>query len=165
MSPIAVPPGSHRLFDLVRGTGSADSLQWTYCCPPARPPPSLPFPPVSTRVADMFLLACLPPGCLYCTTGSPLQVRTEDRFKPAFYLALRNTLVTDDIEKAKVVAFGPSGGRAQWRVVTKTGELIDNRHVESCGGCPTPYPTPTLLSLCCRLPPPPALSACTCSSI
>jgi structural maintenance of chromosome 4 len=56
------------------------------------------------------------------------QVRTDDKYRPAFYFALRDTLVADNLDKATAAAFGRDrSGRAQHRVVTKTGELIDTR--------------------------------------
>ena len=56
----------------------------------------------------------------------------EERFLPAFFFALRNTLVADDIDAARAVAY--QGGRAVWRVVTLQGELIDTSGTMSGGG-------------------------------
>ena len=79
------------------------------------------------------------------------QITTEDRFRPAFYLALRNTLVADNLDKATVASFGADrSGKAKWRVVTKAGEIIDTRCVWSSAhtsGCPV-----TCLAACGRAP-------------
>ncbi len=56
----------------------------------------------------------------------------EDRFRPAFFFALRNTLVADDIDAAAAMAY--RGSRAEWRVVTLKGELIDTSGTMSGGG-------------------------------
>ncbi|KAJ6609837.1 RecF/RecN/SMC [Mycena sp. CBHHK59/15] len=55
----------------------------------------------------------------------------EPRFAKAFYKALSNTLVADDIEQANRIAFG-TGKR--WRVVTLAGQLIDLNGAMSGGG-------------------------------
>lgn len=44
-------------------------------------------------------------------------------YKTAFYFALRDTLVADNLEVAVRLAYGRDGKR--WRVVTLAGELID----------------------------------------
>jgi structural maintenance of chromosome 4 len=54
----------------------------------------------------------------------------EPRFAHAFYKALRDTLVTQDLAQANRIAFG---GR-RWRVVTLAGELIDSSGTMSGGG-------------------------------
>jgi structural maintenance of chromosome 4 len=46
----------------------------------------------------------------------------EERLLSAFYFALRDTLVTNDLDEAVKIAY--VGGRAVWRVVTKDGELL-----------------------------------------
>ncbi|KAJ3232359.1 hypothetical protein HDU81_003041 [Chytriomyces hyalinus] len=55
----------------------------------------------------------------------------EERYRPVFYHALRDTLVTKDIAKANVIAYG--GSRRQ-RVVTLEGQLIDSSGTMSGGG-------------------------------
>ncbi|CDO73402.1 hypothetical protein BN946_scf185013.g36 [Trametes cinnabarina] len=55
----------------------------------------------------------------------------EPRFAPAFYKALTNTLVADNLEQANRIAFG---GRTRWRVVTLAGQLIDASGTMSGGG-------------------------------
>ncbi|KAJ6586845.1 RecF/RecN/SMC [Mycena vulgaris] len=55
----------------------------------------------------------------------------EERFAKAFFKALNNTLVADDIEQANRIAFG-SGKR--WRVVTLAGQLIETTGAMSGGG-------------------------------
>lgn len=49
-------------------------------------------------------------------------IRIEDeRVKTAFYFALRNTLVANDLEQASRVAYGVQ----RFRVVTLKGEIIE----------------------------------------
>ncbi len=56
------------------------------------------------------------------------QVQTDEKFKVAFYFALRDTLVTDTLDHASLAAFGrEKSGKAQWRVVTLQGEIIEQR--------------------------------------
>ncbi|KAI0778854.1 RecF/RecN/SMC protein [Trametes elegans] len=55
----------------------------------------------------------------------------EPRFAPAFYKALGNTLVADNLEQANRIAFG---GQRRWRVVTLAGQLIDASGTMSGGG-------------------------------
>jgi chromosome segregation ATPase len=60
-------------------------------------------------------------------------VRPRDgRFAPAFYFALRNTLVAADMDQAVRIAY--VDGVATHRVVTLTGELIDTTGTMSGGG-------------------------------
>ncbi|KAI0253228.1 RecF/RecN/SMC N terminal domain-containing protein [Lactifluus subvellereus] len=54
----------------------------------------------------------------------------EPQFAHAFYKALRDTLVAQDLAQANRIAFG---GR-RWRVVTLAGELIDSSGTMSGGG-------------------------------
>jgi structural maintenance of chromosome 4 len=60
-----------------------------------------------------------------------LQDVAED-IRPAFYFALRDTLVASDLEKAVRIAY--EGDRAKWRVVTVLGELIETSGAMSGGG-------------------------------
>ncbi|KAI9654900.1 MAG: hypothetical protein M1831_005269 [Alyxoria varia] len=53
-----------------------------------------------------------------------------DRFLPAFYSVLQNTLVAQDLEQANRVAYGAK----RWRVVTINGQLIDKSGTMSGGG-------------------------------
>ncbi|THH32819.1 hypothetical protein EUX98_g1311 [Antrodiella citrinella] len=46
----------------------------------------------------------------------------EDRFAPAFYKGVRDTLVADDLEQANRIAYNST---KRWRVVTLAGQLID----------------------------------------
>ena len=55
----------------------------------------------------------------------------EPRFAPAFYKAIGNTLVADNLDQANRIAFG---GRQRWRVVTLAGQLIDSSGTMSGGG-------------------------------
>ena len=57
---------------------------------------------------------------------------SEQRYAVAFYYGLRNTLVAKDLEQATAVAY--HGNKCMWRVVTKTGELIDTSGTMSGGG-------------------------------
>ncbi|KAF8492752.1 RecF/RecN/SMC [Russula emetica] len=54
----------------------------------------------------------------------------EARFAHAFYKALRDTLVAQDLAQANRIAFGAR----RWRVVTLAGELIDSSGTMSGGG-------------------------------
>ena len=55
----------------------------------------------------------------------------DPKFLPAFYKAVGNTLVADDLEQANRIAFGSS---KRWRVVTLAGQLIDSSGTMSGGG-------------------------------
>ena len=55
----------------------------------------------------------------------------KKEFSLAFYFALRDTLVADNLDAAKKVAYG---ARKRWRVVTLDGSLIDNSGTMSGGG-------------------------------
>ncbi|KAI0334017.1 RecF/RecN/SMC protein [Cubamyces sp. BRFM 1775] len=55
----------------------------------------------------------------------------EPRFAPAFYKALTNTLVAENLEQANRIAFGT---QRRWRVVTLQGQLIDASGTMSGGG-------------------------------
>lgn len=54
----------------------------------------------------------------------------DDRVKTAFYYALRDTLVANDLEQASRIAFG----RQRFRVVTMKGDLIETSGTMSGGG-------------------------------
>ncbi|ROT38416.1 RecF/RecN/SMC protein [Sodiomyces alkalinus F11] len=54
----------------------------------------------------------------------------DDRFRPAFYHALQDTLVAQDLAQANRIAYGAK----RWRVVTLDGELIDKSGTMSGGG-------------------------------
>lgn len=62
----------------------------------------------------------------------------DDRVRPAFYYAIRDTLVANDLDQASRIAYG----RVRYRVVTLKGELIETYgkcqwkpfNVVSCGG-------------------------------
>ncbi|GKT39827.1 structural maintenance of chromosomes protein 5 [Colletotrichum spaethianum] len=54
----------------------------------------------------------------------------EERFRPAFYHALQDTLVANDLAQANRIAYGAK----RWRVVTLAGELIDKSGTMSGGG-------------------------------
>ncbi|CAE6464638.1 unnamed protein product [Rhizoctonia solani] len=56
----------------------------------------------------------------------------EKKFAPAFYMAMRDTLVAPDLDSGEKIAFSESGKR--WRVVTKDGKLIDLSGTMSGGG-------------------------------
>ena len=55
----------------------------------------------------------------------------DDKFRPAFYSVLQNTLVAQDLEQANRIAYG---GARRWRVVTRDGQLIDKSGTMSGGG-------------------------------
>lgn len=57
-------------------------------------------------------------------------VKTTDKFRPAFYHAMQDTLVANDLAQANRIAYGAK----RWRVVTLVGELIDKSGTMSGGG-------------------------------
>jgi structural maintenance of chromosome 4 len=54
----------------------------------------------------------------------------DDRFRPAFFHSLQNTLVAKDLAQANRIAYGAK----RWRVVTLDGQLIDKSGTMSGGG-------------------------------
>jgi structural maintenance of chromosome 4 len=54
----------------------------------------------------------------------------DDKFRPAFYHSLQNTLVATDLAQANRIAYGAK----RWRVVTLDGQLIDKSGTMSGGG-------------------------------
>ena len=56
----------------------------------------------------------------------------DERMRCAFYFALRNTLVTSDLDTA--VGFAYEGNKPMHRVVTRGGDLIDTTGTLSGGG-------------------------------
>ncbi|EXJ60313.1 structural maintenance-chromosome 4 [Cladophialophora yegresii CBS 114405] len=54
----------------------------------------------------------------------------DDRFRPAFYSVMQNTLVAQDLQQANRIAYGAK----RWRVVTLDGQLIDVSGTMSGGG-------------------------------
>lgn len=56
----------------------------------------------------------------------------EDRFAPAFYKALGDTLVAKDIDQANRIAYG----KKRWRVVTLAGEMFETSGTMGGGGKP-----------------------------
>ncbi|KAI8069201.1 RecF/RecN/SMC, partial [Gongronella butleri] len=56
----------------------------------------------------------------------------EEKFAPAFYSVLRDTLVAQDLQQANRIAYG----RQRWRVVTLDGKLIERSGAMSGGGRP-----------------------------
>ncbi|KAI1842949.1 hypothetical protein JX266_010802 [Neoarthrinium moseri] len=59
-----------------------------------------------------------------------LVMAKDDKFRPAFYHALQDTLVAQDLAQANRIAYGAK----RWRVVTLAGELIDKSGTMSGGG-------------------------------
>jgi structural maintenance of chromosome 4 len=54
----------------------------------------------------------------------------DDKFRPAFYHSLQDTLVAKDLAQANRIAYGAR----RWRVVTLDGQLIDKSGTMSGGG-------------------------------
>jgi structural maintenance of chromosome 4 len=54
----------------------------------------------------------------------------DEKFRPAFFSVLQNTLVAKDLEQANRIAYGAK----RWRVVTLDGQLIDKSGTMSGGG-------------------------------
>lgn len=77
---------------------------------------------------------------------------TSPLYLPAFYMAMSNTLVTENLDEAVKIAYGDGGldilstilyrtrftdvtaGKVLYRVVTKTGDVIDKSGAMSGGG-------------------------------
>lgn len=57
---------------------------------------------------------------------------SQEQLRPAFYMALRDTLVAPDLDSAVKIAY--VGEKAAWRVVALDGNLIDNSGAMSGGG-------------------------------
>jgi structural maintenance of chromosome 4 len=56
----------------------------------------------------------------------------DEKLANCFYFSMRNTLVCENMEVAKVVAYG----RERHRVVTTAGDVIESSGVMSGGGRP-----------------------------
>lgn len=56
----------------------------------------------------------------------------DPKFSPAFFQLLNNTLVANDLDHGKRLAFG--SGNKRWRVVTLDGQVIDVSGTMSGGG-------------------------------
>lgn len=56
----------------------------------------------------------------------------DEAVRPAFYLALKDTLVTSNLDVATSIAY--EGSKVKWRVVTLDGKLIDMSGAMSGGG-------------------------------
>jgi len=56
----------------------------------------------------------------------------DDKFRPAFYHAMRDTLVAEDLDQAVRIAY--QGNKCVWRVVTLKGQVIDTSGTMSGGG-------------------------------
>lgn len=59
-------------------------------------------------------------------------VSAKEAYLPAFYMAIKDTLVANDLDAATSIAY--VGDRAVHRVVTRTGDLIDTSGAMSGGG-------------------------------
>merc|ERR1719482_2072485 len=57
---------------------------------------------------------------------------SHPKYAGAFYMALRDTLVAEDLDEAVKLAYQPDNSR--WRVVTTDGKLIDTSGTMSGGG-------------------------------
>lgn len=60
----------------------------------------------------------------------------DERVRPAFYFALRDTLVADDLEIATRIGLGKSSNGRRWRVVTLDGKLVEISGAMTAGGRP-----------------------------
>ena len=76
--------------------------------------------PISTACPRMVDLIATP-------SGKPL----EDRVRNAFFFAIRDTLVAEDIDQATAVGLG---GEKRYRVVTLAGQLVDPSGAMTGGG-------------------------------
>ena len=82
--------------------------------------------------------------CRPLTSGTPenvprlfdlVQVQDE-RVRPAFYFALRDTLVATDLEIATRIGLGKSSNGKRWRVVSLDGKLVETSGAMTAGGRP-----------------------------
>lgn len=65
----------------------------------------------------------LTPSPKVCCASFEVLIKPKDpKFLPAFYKAVGNTFVADDLEQSNRIAFGTA---KRWRVVTLAGQLID----------------------------------------
>lgn len=60
-----------------------------------------------------------------------LVVFKDPKFRAAWYFAMRDTLVVDNLDTATKISYG---GKQRWRVVTVNGELIDSSGTMTGGG-------------------------------
>jgi len=58
----------------------------------------------------------------------------DEQVLPAFYHALHETLVTDDITSATRIALPSSGNGKRWRTVTLKGEVVEASGAMTGGG-------------------------------
>ncbi|KAF4727767.1 hypothetical protein FOZ62_027572, partial [Perkinsus olseni] len=58
----------------------------------------------------------------------------ERKFRPAFYFAVRETLVAKDLNQAQRVGHGETTGGRRYRVVSLDGKLVETSGVMSAGG-------------------------------
>ncbi|KAF1740814.1 hypothetical protein MXB_4529, partial [Myxobolus squamalis] len=58
---------------------------------------------------------------------------SENSYSPAFYFALRDTLVAENIDEATKIAFS---GKTRYRVASLNGEIIEKNGTITCGGQP-----------------------------
>lgn len=79
-----------------------------------------------------FLTPCFPPFVPTLQNLQTLGPPQDDKFKVAFYYALRDTLVAPTLDEATKIAY--DGKRARYRVVTLKGQLIDTSGTMSGGG-------------------------------
>ena len=85
--------------------------------------------------ASFMVLDKLPHGNISTPENVPrlfdLNKPIEPRFAPAFYKAIRDTIVAENLDQANRIAFR---GQRRWRVVTLAGQLIDSSGTMSGGG-------------------------------
>jgi len=60
----------------------------------------------------------------------------DERVRPAFYFALRDTLVAENLEIATRIGLGKSSNGKRWRVVTLDGKLVETSGAMTGGGRP-----------------------------
>ena len=78
---------------------------------------------------DRFLAVKVPEGAKRMID---LVTPSDPSLQLVFYMAVRDTLVSKDLESAVAIAY--QGGKAMWRVVTADGNLIDISGSMSGGG-------------------------------
>lgn len=78
---------------------------------------------------DRFLAVKIPEGAKRMID---LVTPSDPSLQLVFYMAVRDTLVSKDLESAVAIAY--QGGKAMWRVVTTDGNLIDISGSMSGGG-------------------------------
>ncbi|TDH65361.1 hypothetical protein CCR75_002999 [Bremia lactucae] len=86
---------------------------------------------LKSKYSQRFCAVTAPSGQLAPRLFDLVKVN-EDKFLPAFYFALRDTLVAKDLDEASAIAY--QGRQCKYRVVTLDGQLVEMSGAMSGGG-------------------------------